>query len=584
MERRLAAILAADVVGYSRLVRADEEGTIAALRSLRTDLIDPKIAEYNGRIFKLMGDGMLVEFPSVVDAVRAAAETQQAVAEHNAELPEEERIEFRVGINLGDVVIDGDDIQGDGVNVAARLEGLAQAGGICVSGSVHDQVRDRLDLTFEDMGEQEVKNITRPIRVWRWFDAARTGSTVSQSEPLPLPDKPSIAVLPFTNLSGDPEQEYLADGITEDLITALSKIRWFFVIARNSTFAYKGQAIEVRQVSRELGVRYVLEGSIRRGGDRVRISAQLVDATTGRHVWAERYDREIEDIFALQDEMTQTIVAAVEPELGAFERDRALRTPPQSLDAWATYQRGLWHMWSFTKKDNAEALPLLRRARELDPNFASAYAYEGYSHFLNVILGYTKTPGESLAAALAAAKKAASLDDKDPAAYLTLGRAHMMRGEHDTSIAELEMSLKLNPNFAPAYFALGFSLALTGRFDEALEALHKAIRLNPRDPLLWAIKTIISLTHNLLHQYETAAEWARQAIREPRATSFWPYAALASALGNLNQIEEARSAIDEALRQKPDLSVSYLEKTLTTKQPGELRPYLDGLRKAGLPK
>jgi len=347
MDRRLAAIFAADVVGYSRLIRADEEGTIAALKSLRADLIDPRIAQYNGRIVKLMGDGILVEFASVVDAVRAAAETQQAVARRNAELPEEKRIEFRIGINAGDVVIDGDDIHGDGVNVAARLEGLADAGGFCISESVHDQVRDRLDLPFEDMGEQTVKNIDRPIRVWRWLEAARPGSTVTGSKPLPLPDKPSIAVLPFTNLSGDPEQEYVADGITEDLITALSKIRWFFVIARNSTFTYKGHAIEVRQVSRELGVRYVLEGSIRKSSDRVRISAQLIDATTGRHVWAEHYDREIEDIFELQDEMTQTIVAAVEPELGAFERERALRKPPQSLDAWETYQRGLWHMWSF---------------------------------------------------------------------------------------------------------------------------------------------------------------------------------------------------------------------------------------------
>jgi adenylate cyclase len=415
MERRLAAIMATDVVGYSRLIRADEEGTIVALQALRADLIDPKIAEHNGRIVKLMGDGMLVEFASVVDAVHAALETQQAVTEHNTDVPAGNRIELRIGINLGDVVIDGDDIQGDGINVAARLEGLAEPGGICISGMVYESVRDRIDVPFEDLGNQEAKNINRPVRVWRWVAEGSAEVVFQQAkEPLPLPEKPSIAVLPFTNLSGDPEQEYLADGIAEDLITDLSKIRWFFVIARNSTFTYKGQAIEVRQVSHELGVRYVLEGSIRKSGDRVRISAQLIDATTGQNVWAERYDREVEDIFELQDEMTQTIVAAVEPELGAFERDRALRTPPQSLDAWKTYQRGLWHLWSFTERDNTEALRLLRRARELDPNFAAAYAYEGYSHFLNVILGYTNTPGESLKAALAAAKKAATLDDNSP--------------------------------------------------------------------------------------------------------------------------------------------------------------------------
>ncbi len=468
--------------------------------------------------------------------------------------------------------------------MAARLEGLADPGGICISGSVHDQVRDRLDLTFEDMGEQEVKNIDRPIRVWRWLEAAVAGPVTTGSEPLALPDKPSIAVLPFTNLSGDPEQEYLADGITEDLITDLSKIRWFFVIARNSTFTYKGQAIEIRKVSRELGVRYVLEGSIRKSGDRVRISAQLIDATTGRHVWAERYDREIEDIFELQDEMTQTIVAAVEPELGAFEREQALRKPPQSLDAWETYQRGLWHMWSFTKTDNAKALPFLQRARELDPNFATAYAYEGYSHFLNVMLGYTQTPVESIAAALEAANKAAALDDKDPAAYLTLGRVHMMRGEHGTSIAALERALNLNPSFAPAHFGLGFALALAGRLDEALGALEKAVRLNPRDPLIWAIKALRSLIFCLQRQYEAAVDSARGSIREPRAAGYWPYAVLASALGNLGQVEEGRTVVDEALQQKPDLSLSYLEKTLPTKQPCGLQPYLDGLRKAGLPK
>ncbi len=583
MERRLAAIMSADAVGYSRLIRADEEGTIAAFKALRADVIDPKLNARNGRIVKLMGDGMLVEFPSVVDAVRAAVETQKAVSEHNTGLAKDKRIEFRVGINLGDVVIDGDDIQGDGVNIAARLEALAEPGGICVSSNVYEEVRDRTHLTFEDLGEQEVKNIARRIRVWRWVDQPTAASAMNESEPLSLPDKPSIAVLPFTNLSGDPEQEYVADGITEDLITALSKIRWFFVIARNSTFTYKGHAIEVRQVARELGVRYVLEGSIRKAKDRVRISAELIDATTGRNVWAEHYDREIEDIFELQDEMTQTIVAAVEPELGAFEREQALRKPPQSLDAWETYQRGLWHMWSFTKNDNAKALPLLQRARELDPNFAAAYAYEGYSHFLNVMLGYTDAPGESIAAALAAANKAATLDDKDPAAYLTLGRVHMMRGEHDTSIAALERALSLNPSFAPAYFGLGFALALDGQLDQALAALEKAVRLNPRDPLIWAVKSLRSLIYCLLRQFEAAAMSARQSMREPRAAGYWPYAVLASALGNLGQIEEASAVVNEALQIKPDLSLSYLEKTLPTKQPGGLQPYLDGLCRAGLP-
>ena len=298
MERRLAAIMAADVVGYSRLIRADEEGTIAALKALRADLIDPKIAEHRGRIVKLMGDGMLAEFPSVVDAVRTAVETQQAVTEHNSGLPEDKRIEFRVGINLGDIIIDGEDIQGDGVNVAARLEGLAQPGGVCISGSVHEQVRDRLDVPFEDLGEKEVKNIARPVRVWQWPNDAAPVAAATEHEPLTLPDKPSIAVLPFDNLSGDPEQEFFADGMAEDIITGLSRFRSLFVIARNSTFAYKGKSPDVREVAQDLGVRYILEGSVRRGGQRIRITAQLIDAEVGSHLWAERYDRDLEDIFA----------------------------------------------------------------------------------------------------------------------------------------------------------------------------------------------------------------------------------------------------------------------------------------------
>jgi len=581
-QRRLTTIVAADIAGFSRLVGNDEEGTLAAHRGHRAELIEPLLADHQGRIANTAGDSFLLEFQSAVEAVRCSMAMQDGMAKRNRNIPADRRIEYRIGINVGDVVADGNDLLGDGVNIAARLENICEPGGIALSDDAYRQVRDRIDLAWEDGGEHEVKNIARPVRVWRLGKVSAVVSTPSNDVSLALPDKPSIAVLPFDNMSGDPEQEFFADGITEDLITALSKIRWFFVIARNSTFTYKGQAIEVRQVSRELGVRYVVEGSIRKGSDRMRISAQLIDATTGRHVWAEHYDREIEDIFALQDEMTQTIVAAIEPELGAFERDRALRKPPQSLDAWETYQRGLWHMWSFTKNDNADALPLLQRARKLDPNFAAAYAYEGYSHFLNAMLGYSETPGESLAAALVAAKKAATLDDKDPAAYLTLGRVHMMQGEHDTSIAELERCLSLNPNFAAGYFAFGFALALVGRLDEALETLDTAVRLNPRDPLIWAIKALRSLIHCLLSQYEAAAESAQQSIREPRAAGYWPYAVLAAALGNLGRIEEARSAIAGALEQKPDLSISYLEMTLPTKQPGGLQQYLEGLRKAGL--
>ena len=334
MERRLSAILATDVVGYSWLIRADEEGTIVALKALRADLIDPKLREHNGRIVKLMGDGMLAEFQSVVDAVRAAVETQQAVADHNSGIPKDKRIEFRVGINLGDVVIDGDDIHGDGVNVATRIEGLAEPGGICVSGKVYEEVRDRTDFAFEDLGEQAVKNIDRPVRVWRW--RPNTGVSVEGSaksdRAIPLPDKPSIAVLPFDNMSGDPEQEYFVDGISEDIITALSCFHWLFVIARNSSFTYRGKSVDIRQVSRDLAVRYVLEGSIRKVGNRVRITAQLIDGSSGSHIWVDRYDRQLDDIFELQDEITARIAAAVEPVLYAAEGARAEFKKPEQME------------------------------------------------------------------------------------------------------------------------------------------------------------------------------------------------------------------------------------------------------------
>jgi adenylate cyclase len=581
LERRLAAILAADVVGYSRLMRADEEGTLARLKALRDELFDPAVADHRGRIVKTTGDGALVEFASAVDAVRCAAEVQRNLAVREAGA-EDDAMALRIGVNLGDVIMDGGDIYGDGVNVAARLEGLAEPGGICISASIHEQIRHKLDLVCEDRGDQRVKNIAEPLRVYRVV-LDRPEAASGGVETLSLPDKPSVAVLPFDNLSGDPEQDYLADGISEDLITALSRIRWFFVIARNSSFTYKGQAVDVTQVARELGVRYVLEGSVRKAGGRVRVTAQLIDAATGRHVWAERYDREIEDIFALQDEMTLTIVAALEPELGAAERERALSKPPESLDAWETYQRGLWHMWTFEKEANAEARRLFRHAVERDPNFAPAYAFQSYANYIDVVMGWSEAPDESLDAALAAAKTALARDERDAVAYFALGRVLMMRGEHDGSIAALETAITLNPSSAQAHHGLGFALALSGRLDVAKSNFEKAERLSPRDPLLWAFTITHALTSILSHDYEAAESWARKTMRIPRASGYWTHAILASALGNMGRLEEARAAADEALAQKPDLSLSYLKTTLPTKEEGGLEPYLAGLRQAGLP-
>ena len=584
VERRLAAILSADVAGYSRLMSEDETGTLAVLKAHRAEFFDPTVAEFGGRIVKLMGDGALVEFPSVVNAVECAVAIQHGMAERNAEVPEDRRIAFRIGVNLGDIIIEGDDIYGDGVNLAARIQEIAAPGGVCISGDAHHHVWAKLDFGFDDMGERELKNIPDPVRVYRVRLTEAEPVAAPGVEPkLALPEKPSIAVLPFDNMSGDPEQEYFADGITEDLITALSKVRWFFVIARNSTFTYKRQAVEVRQVAQELGVRYVLEGSVRKAGNRVRVSAQLIDATTGRHVWAERYDREIIDIFDLQDEMTQTIVGAIEPELGAAERERALSKPPENLDAWETYQRGLWHLCRFVREDNAKALQLLRRAREFDPGFAAAYAYEGYSHYLNVDMGWAEDPDESLLAGMTAAKKALALDDKDAVAYYALGRVYTLRGEHDASIAALKTAIALNPSYAQGYHGLGFALTLAGHLEGAKDMLGKAERLSPRDPHLWGFRVFHALAHVLSEDHEAAVYWAEKTMQVPRAAGYWPHAVLAAALANLGRIEEARAAAAVALERKPDLSLAYLEKTLPTKEPGGLAPYLDGLRKAGLP-
>ena len=368
VERRLAAILAADVVGYSRLVGIDEEGTLAALKALRKSLIDPKITEHRGRIVKNTGDGALVEFASAVDAVRCAVEIQRETADRTINIPEDRRIEFRIGINIGDIVIEEGDIFGDGVNIAVRLESIAAPGGVCISEDVYRQVRGKFDATFEDIGEQKLKNIVQPVRVYRVriVGTSAGASAGEHSTNLPLPDKPSIAVLAFQNMSGDLEQEYFADGIAEDIITALSKSRWLFVIARNSSFTYKGRSVDVKQIGRELGVRYVLEGSVRKSGNRVRITGQLVEAATGVHLWAERYDRDLTDIFAVQDEITESVASAIEPAMAQAERLRVSRKPPDSLVAWEAYHRGLWHFLKQEPSENDQAkviLPTCHRPR-----------------------------------------------------------------------------------------------------------------------------------------------------------------------------------------------------------------------------
>ncbi|MDH3688150.1 MAG: tetratricopeptide repeat protein [Gammaproteobacteria bacterium] len=583
LPRKLAAILYTDVVGYSRLMGEDESGTLARLKAHRKELIDPTIASHRGRMVKLMGDGALVEFASVVDALACAVDVQRSMNERNKNESAEQRIEFRMGINLGDVIVDEDDIYGEGVNVAARLEGLADPGGICISESVHTAAGNKLSLDYEDIGEQLVKNIEVPVRAYRIrMESKEEQKVISSDKPaLELPDKPSIAVLPFSNMSGDPEQEYFSDGITEDLITALSRIRSFFVIARNTTFTYKDKSVSVQQVAQELGVRYVLEGSVRKGGTRVRISVQLVDTQTGSHVWAERYDRVLDDFFVLQDELTETIVGVIEPELSIAERERAKRKAPESLDAWDLYQRGLWYLYQFSQTDNMEARGLLEQAIRLDPTLAGAHAGLAHVGYWDVLFGYSDNPAKTLDAAVEAARKATALDPKDPMGHWALGSLHLLKGEPEEAIAQLETAIAFNPSYAHAHYRLGFALWIMGRYEEALAQIDNAIRLSPNDPASWTFFAGRSLTLILLERYEEAVEWARKSIRQPKC-EFWSHAILASALAHLGKVDEARTEMDETLRMNKKFSPELVRQMFRFKREQDLERFLAGLHKAGL--
>ncbi len=570
--RRLAAILAADVAGYSRLMAADEAATVAALNAARKVYRD-NIAAHVGRVVDTAGDSVLATFESAVEAVRCALAVQEALNESAAGLPEDQRMRFRIGVNLGDVIVDDDgSIYGDGVNIAARIEGLAEPGGVALSGMAYEAIDGKLDATFAYHGEHAVKNIAKPVRVWRSGEAIQA---------LALPDKPSIAVLPFDNLSGDVEQDYFADGIAEDLITALSRFRWLFVIARNSSFSYKGTSPDVRRVGAELGVRYVLEGSVRKGGERVRITAQLIDTSNGAHVWAERYDRTLEDIFAVQDEITDTIAAAIEPELGEVERERSRRKPPDSLDAWDCYQQGLWRMYRFNREDNAGAQTLLAQATTFDPDFAAPFAAAGYAHLLDVSLGFGPRREHSLDKALTAARQAVALDDKDAFAHMVLGRVHTIRGEDESAVHELRAAIGLNPNLAMAHYGLGQAMLVVGRYDEAMALFDTAARLSPHDPFLWLFDVLRALGALLGRDFEDALSWSASAGRRA-SDHFWPPAQTASALAHLGRLEEARIALDEARKREPEFSLAFARHALPYGTQDNFEPFFEGLRKAGL--
>ncbi len=579
-KRKLTAILYADIAGYSRLTGDDEEGTHRRVMEI-LDHASEQIKNDGGTVLRFAGDAILAEFSSAVTPVKCAVTIQNELNRRNQPLDDERKARIRIGINIGDVIEDRGEVYGDGVNLAARLEASAAEGGICISAAVFEQVQGKQEAVFIDGGEQRFKNIERPVRVYRW-EPETVRSVANEMTPSSASDKPSIAVLALTNMNRDPDLDFIGDGITEDLITALSKIRSFKVISRESTFSYKGSAIDVRQVAKELGVRFVLEGSVRKAGNRVRITVQLIDAETGHHVWAERYDREMEDIFDLQDEMVRVIASALEPELNAFERERAVSKPPENLDAWELYQRALWHMWTYETENIRTALDLFRQASAADPKFAPAHAYYAYCCYQFVILGTADDPDALLQEGMVAAKKALQCDDRDAISYFAIGRIHMMLGDHDASIAALRKSIELNPCFAQAYHGLAMALMLAGELEEAKQTTRQAVAMSPRDPMLWAFTIVHALNHILSEEHEDALEWANHTLQIPNATSYWPHAVKASALANLGRIDEARKSLALALQAKPDLSISFLQENLPVKHAGGLDPYLDGLKKCGL--
>jgi adenylate cyclase len=586
VERKLSAIFAADIAGYSRLMGQDEVGALARLRGCR-EVMDQLIATHRGRIFNTAGDSVVADFASAVDAVQCAIAVQEALAKENAGQSEGEAMRFRIGIHVGDIIVQGDNLFGDAVNVAARLEAIAEPGGLCVSRVVRDQVRDKVNYAFEDLGDQQVKNIARPVRVYRVRDRAVPIAVPlpASTQALPLPDKPSIAVLPFANMSSDPEQEFFGDGIAEDIITALSKSRSLFVIARNSSFTYKGKAVAVKDVGRELGVRYVLEGSVRKAKNRVRVTAQLIEAESGGHLWAERYDRELADFFAVQDEITACVSAAIQPTVERSERERAAHKPPESLDAWECYHRGMWHFAKMEAAEHPKAMGFFRRATELDPGFAPGYAMLALAYRIETGAFRPDLRAENTARAIEYARQAIVIDPTDAKAHAVLAIAMTGSGHHAEGIAEADLAVDLDPNSVPAYTAQGFTRTYGGHPGEALEPLRTAMRLSPFDPLrfLWLI--YLSRAQYWTQDYQAAIVTCRQ-LQHSYPNLPQAYAGLMASLGQIGQIDEAGAVMAEARERFGEPFRFWV--SLPLNEIRELRPedrahLIDGFRKAGLP-
>ena len=561
MERRLAAILVADVVGYSRLMGEDETGTLERLNALRRDLVQPKITERKGRIVKLMGDGLLAEFPSVVEAVHCAVDVQTEMIGREPEITEEQRIRLRIGVNLGDIIVKSSDIFGDGVNVAARLEALAEPGAICVSGTVFDHVKDKVDLEFLDLGEQQVKNIDQPVRVYqialdRSADAGEGGETSADAAPLKRPDKPSIAVLPFDNMSGDVEQDYFADGMVEDIITGLSRIKWLFVIARNSSFVFKGKSVNVTQAGRQLGVRYVLEGSVRKASNRVRVTGQLIEAETGQHVWAERYDCALDDVFSIQDELTMSVVAAIEPSLRQAEIERVKRKRPNNLDAYDLVLRAIPLVYPAMPDGAAKALPLLESALKLEPDYAMAHGFAAWSHEILFARGGA---GEEDRLGAVRHAHAAIAHGRDDAIALSLGGFVMGLIAHDREAARqaFEAALALSPSCALTYNLGSVVMVFAGEADRSIEWGERAVRLSPIDPMNYVPWYSITLGHFQRGEYQAAAEAAHKVFQ---ANPYWSTAhfLLAATHVKLGRLDAAKSAAERVIELQPSFSISGL--------------------------
>ncbi|WFU38512.1 adenylate/guanylate cyclase domain-containing protein [Bradyrhizobium sp. CB82] len=583
VKRKLAAILAADIAGYSRLMGADEAGTLARLKEYRRELIDPKNRQYRGRVVKTTGDGILIEFPSVVDAISCSIEVQLGMCERNADIPPEKRIEFRIGINLGDVIVEGRDLYGDGVNIAARLEGVAEPGGICISQTVLNHARGKIAFEFEDLGELALKNIVRPVHVYHLLLNSSRGDVASRSSepPLALPDKPSIAVLPFQNMSDDPEQEYFADGMVEEITTALSRFKWLFVIARNSSFTFKGTSVDIKEVRRRLGVRYVLEGSVRKAAGKVRITGQLIDAATGAHLWADRFERDLTDVFALQDEVTVAVVSAIQPKLLQTEIAIATRRRPENLTAYDFFLRAMQQYYPMTREGLAETIRLAHRALELDPQFGFVAALAGACHTQKILQGYAIDPQFDRKEAVRLLRLALSVDDDDPDTLaLACNISTWMVGDCESTIEMADKAVALNPNSFFAWYSRGYAyLKLAGLPEEGVRSFERAIRMNPVGPLLLHPLAGMGQAFIELRRFDEAILAGKKALRQ-RPDYSPAYRCLAAAFAHLGRDAEAREAAARLLEADPAFTISGF---IARGGQSKAKLLIEGLSKAGLP-